>query len=110
MSGSLFKSTLHRVRLPSPIPAKGVPERYSIAYFNQPDPDTILKSVVETTAISESKLTAFFVGTSRTDFFCRFFFTSVDIERMKRKGVKPGVSITASEHLNARLAATYNLA
>lgn len=28
---------------------------------------------------------------------------------MERKGVKPGTEITADEHLQARLASTYNL-
>ncbi|GAA5971060.1 hypothetical protein JCM11641_004128 [Rhodosporidiobolus odoratus] len=83
-SGANFKSTLHRVILPSPIPPEGIPERFSIAWFNQPTPTASLKTVVPVSSISE-----------------------YDLERMQRKGVAPGADITAVEHLHARLAATY---
>ncbi|GJN91128.1 hypothetical protein Rhopal_004146-T1 [Rhodotorula paludigena] len=83
-SGAEFKSTLHRVRLPSPIPAEGIPARYSIAWFNQPDGDASLKTVVPVSSISAR-----------------------DLERMERKGVTPGTEVTSDEHLQARLASTY---
>ncbi|GAA5911896.1 hypothetical protein JCM5296_006638 [Sporobolomyces johnsonii] len=86
-SGARFKSTLHRVVLPFPIPPAGIPERFSIAYFNQPSPQASLKTVVPVSSISEN-----------------------DLARMERKGVKPGADITANEHLQARLASTYKLA
>ncbi|POY75606.1 hypothetical protein BMF94_1228 [Rhodotorula taiwanensis] len=85
-SGARLKSTLHRVVLPTPLPADGVPERFSIAWFNQPTPDASLRTCVDVTSISEN-----------------------DLARMERKGVKPGSEITADEHLQARLASTYNL-
>ncbi|GAA6032643.1 hypothetical protein JCM8097_004858 [Rhodosporidiobolus ruineniae] len=83
-SGARFKSTLHRVRLPSPIPPEGIPERYSMAWFNQPKPYASLKTVVPVSSISEH-----------------------DLARMERKGVSPGADITANEHLQARLSSTY---
>ncbi|GAA6060036.1 hypothetical protein JCM10212_001033 [Sporobolomyces blumeae] len=85
-SGARFKSTLHRVVLPTPRPSEGIPERFSIAYFNQPSGDASLKTVVPVSTISQN-----------------------DLARMERKGVKPGTEITAGEHLQARLASTYNL-
>lgn len=42
-SGAVFKSTLHRVVLPTPLPANGIPERYSMAWFNQPSPEAVFK-------------------------------------------------------------------
>ncbi|GAA6003010.1 hypothetical protein JCM10207_001943 [Rhodosporidiobolus poonsookiae] len=86
-SGANFKSTLHRVILPAPIPAEGIPERFSIAWFNQPNPSASLKTVVPVSSISEH-----------------------DIARMERKGVTPGTDVTANEHLQARLASTYKQA
>ncbi|KAM0753434.1 Clavaminate synthase-like protein [Meredithblackwellia eburnea MCA 4105] len=83
-SGAHLKSTLHRVWLPQPIPPEGVPERFSMAWFNQPSPDAVFKCVVPTSDISQN-----------------------DLERMKKKGATPGVEITSQEHLMARLAATY---
>ncbi|ORY87409.1 hypothetical protein BCR35DRAFT_289460 [Leucosporidium creatinivorum] len=83
-SGAIFKSTLHRVVLPTPLPAEGIPERFSMAWFNQPKPSASLLTVVPTSQITEH-----------------------DLARMERKGAKPGVDITASEHLLARLASTY---
>ncbi|KAK4051331.1 hypothetical protein OIV83_002815 [Microbotryomycetes sp. JL201] len=85
-SGAKFKSTLHRVRLPTPLPQQGIPERFSIAWFNQPAPQASLKTVVPTSQITEH-----------------------DMQRMERKGVKAGTELTASEHLQARLASTYKL-
>ncbi|KAK4704461.1 hypothetical protein P7C70_g1749, partial [Phenoliferia sp. Uapishka_3] len=85
-SGAVFKSTLHRVRLPTPIPEAGIPERFSIAWFNQPSPEAVFRCVVKTSDISEN-----------------------DLERMKRKGATPGVEITSDDHLQARLKATYQL-
>ncbi|GAA5833785.1 hypothetical protein JCM5353_003315 [Sporobolomyces roseus] len=85
-TGANFKSTLHRVVLPTPIPAQGIPERFSIAYFNQPSPQASLKTVVPVSSISQN-----------------------DLARMERKGVKPGTDLTANEHLFARLASTYKL-
>ncbi|BGP16940.1 hypothetical protein JCM10213_007386 [Rhodosporidiobolus nylandii] len=86
-SGARLKSTLHRVVLPSPIPPEGIPERFSIAWFNQPRPSASLKTVVPVSSISE-----------------------LDLARMERKGVSPGVEVTANEHLQARLASTYKQA
>ncbi|KAL8283279.1 hypothetical protein RQP46_005689 [Phenoliferia psychrophenolica] len=83
-SGALLKSTLHRVRLPTPIPAEGIPERFSMAWFNQPSPEAVFKCVVKTSDISEN-----------------------DLARMIRKGATPGVEITSNDHLQARLRATY---
>lgn len=40
--------------LPTPIPAEGIPERFSIAWFNQPTPTASLKTCVDVTSISES--------------------------------------------------------
>lgn len=54
-SGAIFKSTLHRVVLPTPLPAEGIPERYSMAWFNQPKPSASLKTVVPTSQITERK-------------------------------------------------------
>ncbi|KAM0789297.1 hypothetical protein ACM66B_000137 [Microbotryomycetes sp. NB124-2] len=85
-SGATFKSTLHRVRLPTPLPPQGIPERFSIAWFNQPAPAASLKTVVPTSQITEH-----------------------DLQRMERKGIKAGTELTASEHLQARLASTYKL-
>ncbi|KAK4057251.1 hypothetical protein OIO90_001748 [Microbotryomycetes sp. JL221] len=85
-SGATFKSTLHRVRLPTPLPKEGIPERFSIAWFNQPAPNASLKTVVPTSSITEH-----------------------DLQRMERKGVKAGTELTASQHLEARLASTYKL-
>jgi len=85
-SGANFKSTLHRVVLPTPLPADGVPERFSIAWFNQPSPTASLKTCVPVSSISPE-----------------------DRERMARKGVEPGKEVTADEHLQARLASTYKL-
>ncbi|GAA5934723.1 isopenicillin N synthase family dioxygenase [Sporobolomyces koalae] len=83
-TGAHYKSTLHRVVLPTPLPAEGIPERFSIAYFNQPSPNASLKTVVPVSSISED-----------------------DLQRMERKGVRPGTELTANEHLMARLASTY---
>ncbi|GAA5910475.1 isopenicillin N synthase family dioxygenase [Sporobolomyces salmoneus] len=85
-TGAKYKSTLHRVVLPIPLPAEGIPERFSIAYFNQPSPQASLKTVVPVSSISAN-----------------------DLARMERKGVKPGTELTANEHLKARLASTYKL-
>ncbi|GAA5967106.1 hypothetical protein JCM8115_000925 [Rhodotorula mucilaginosa] len=85
-SGARFKSTLHRVVLPTPVPAEGIAERFSIAWFNQPTPTASLKTCVDVTSISEN-----------------------DLARMNRKGVKPGTDLTADEHLQARLSSTYGL-
>lgn len=54
-SGARFKSTLHRVVLPTPVPAEGYPERYSIAWFNQPTPSASLLTVVPVSDITESE-------------------------------------------------------
>ncbi|GAA5896338.1 hypothetical protein JCM6882_000988 [Rhodosporidiobolus microsporus] len=86
-SGANFKSTLHRVILPTPIPSEGIPERFSIAWFNQPNPSASLKTVVPVSSISP-----------------------LDLARMERKGVSPGADITANEHLQARLSSTYKQA
>ncbi|GAA6048425.1 hypothetical protein JCM3770_003752 [Rhodotorula araucariae] len=86
-SGANFKSTLHRVVLPTPLPSTGIPERFSIAYFNQPTPSASLKTCVPVSSISAE-----------------------DRERMARKGVEPGKDVTAEQHLQARLASTYKLA
>ncbi|GAA5854049.1 hypothetical protein JCM8547_008206 [Rhodosporidiobolus lusitaniae] len=86
-SGANFKSTLHRVILPTPIPPEGISERFSIAWFNQPSTSASLKTVVPVSSISE-----------------------LDIARMERKGVTPGTEVTANEHLQARLASTYKQA
>ncbi|GAA5871292.1 hypothetical protein JCM16303_000707 [Sporobolomyces ruberrimus] len=86
-TGAKYKSTLHRVRLPTPLPAEGMPERFSMAYFNQPSPNASLKTVVPVSSISDN-----------------------DLARMERKGVTPGTDLTANEHLLARLASTYKLA
>lgn len=69
-TGAQMKSTLHRVRLPDVIPFEGIPERCkphcvnllkpilidsgtdSIAYFSQPNPDAMLKSVLPSADIS----------------------------------------------------------
>ncbi|GAA5900159.1 hypothetical protein JCM8208_002034 [Rhodotorula glutinis] len=85
-SGANFKSTLHRVVLPTPLPATGVPERFSIAWFNQPSPTASLRTCVPVSSISPE-----------------------DRERMARKGVEPGRDVTADEHLQARLKSTYKL-
>ncbi|BGP32775.1 hypothetical protein JCM10296v2_004559 [Rhodotorula toruloides] len=85
-SGARFKSTLHRVVLPSPIPPAGVPERFSMAWFFQPTSSASLKTCVDVTSISE-----------------------YDLERMEKKGVKPGADITAGQHLQARLDSVYKL-
>ncbi|GAA5826535.1 hypothetical protein JCM11251_002414 [Rhodosporidiobolus azoricus] len=86
-SGAIFKSTLHRVILPTPIPPQGIAERFSIAWFNQPKPSASLKTVVPVSSISPE-----------------------DLARMERKGVSPGTEVTANEHLQARLASTYKQA
>ena len=39
----MFKSTLHRVRLPTPIPADGIPDRFSMVWSNKPAPEAIFK-------------------------------------------------------------------
>lgn len=83
-SGAIFKSTLHRVVLPTPLPAEGIPERFSMAWFNQPTPSASLKTVVPTSQITEH-----------------------DYARMERKGVAPGKDVTAAQHLQARLDSTY---
>ncbi|GAA5952856.1 hypothetical protein JCM3765_002987 [Sporobolomyces pararoseus] len=85
-TGANYKSTLHRVILPTPLPAEGIPERFSIAYFNQPSPEASLKTVVPVSSVSAN-----------------------DLARMERKGVKCGTDLTASSHLRARLASTYKL-
>ncbi|GAA6017238.1 hypothetical protein JCM11491_001864 [Sporobolomyces phaffii] len=85
-TGARYKSTLHRVILPTPLPAEGIPERFSIAYFNQPSPEASLRTVVPVTSISSN-----------------------DLDRMARKGVTPGTELTANQHLQARLASTYKL-
>lgn len=76
-TGANYKSTLHRVSfvlhslssfsrrltlrlesqviLPTPLPAEGIPERFSIAYFNQPSPEASLKTVVPVSSVSASE-------------------------------------------------------
>lgn len=85
-SGAQYKSTMHRVQLPEIVPPEGIPARYSIAFFNQPIPTTSLKTLVPVSSISD-----------------------IDLERMERKGVKPGTEISAGAHLQARLDATYKM-
>jgi hypothetical protein len=75
-----------------------------MAWFNQPKSDASLMTVVPTSQITEreSSLLASWKLSELT-----FFRSTDDLARMERKGAKPGVDITASEHLQARLASTY---
>lgn len=74
----------------------------SIAYFCQPDEDAKVKSVVPLSDITDGEHTNTVL--SRQELTQAF---PVDLERMKRKGVKPGVEVTAGEHLKMRLDSTY---
>jgi isopenicillin N synthase-like dioxygenase len=91
-SAARFRSTLHRVRNGAPMEGEeedskkraAVDERYSMAFFCHPRPDTAVKALVERSSQ----------------------VSDIDVERMERKGVKLGVELTAHQHLMARLGAT----
>jgi len=80
-TGCQLKSTIHRVVEP---PDGTKTERLSIAYFNQPMPNAVLKCLLATSSLSDG-----------------------DMFRLQRKGITPGSILTADEHLQMRLSATY---
>lgn len=77
-TGGLLKSTIHRVRFPKESQESGT-DRYSIVFFSHPNDATLLKPV-----------------------------PSALIRGLKNRGAnKDIIPITAKQHLNRRLAATY---
>lgn len=92
------------------MPAEGIPERFSIAWFNQPTPTASLKTCVDVTSISESASSPHKAHSLRASSFTMLnHYLADDLARMNRKGVKPGTDLTADEHLQARLSSTYSL-
>lgn len=77
-TGGLLKSTIHRVKFPPKVQETGQ-DRYSIVFFSHPNDATLLEPV-----------------------------PSEKVKNIKNRGAnKDGVHITAKEHLDKRLAATY---
>ncbi|KAH8922768.1 Clavaminate synthase-like protein [Atractiella rhizophila] len=86
-TGGKFKSTLHRVTAgPNGGDGAGA-ERWSIAFFDQPDKEVPLVVGDGTVGVNE--------------------IDEAEKKRLEAKGVKLGERITAGEHLERRLNATY---
>jgi len=77
-TGGRFRSTLHRVEKP-----QDGGERWSIAFFDQPDDEAVVEKCVE--------------GEMEPDY----------VAHLERKGVKIGEKITSGDYLQRRLKATY---
>ncbi|GAA94312.1 hypothetical protein E5Q_00961 [Mixia osmundae IAM 14324] len=80
------KSTIHRVLVPQDSPGL---DRYSIAWFHQPDDKAILKNVMQSSTSGLRKPSL------------------AELSRMEAKGVAPGEVLTAKEHLWRRLGSTH---
>lgn len=77
-TAGILKSTIHRVRFPPKVQESGQ-SRYSIVFFSHPNDETLLEPV-----------------------------PSAMVRRIKDRGANSAeLAITAREHLNKRLAATY---
>lgn len=80
-TGGLLKSTIHRVKFPAKVQETGQ-DRYSIVFFSHPNDDTLLEPV-------PSKI----------------------VREIKNRGANSATTyLTAKEHLDKRLAATYGWA
>ena len=106
---------LPQVVLPTPLPPTGVPERFSIAWFNQPSPSASLRTCVPVSSISPGACSPpltplLFSWVMRQQLTSLDVTRAEDRERMARKGVEPGKDVTADAHLEARLKSTYKLA
>lgn len=83
-SSCAYKSTLHRV-VSAPYQEGGPNhDRWSMAYFLQPDASAVLQPVLPVQDVTPS-----------------------DMKRLERKGVKFGTSLTSLQHLQMRLNSTY---
>ncbi|PWN51870.1 Clavaminate synthase-like protein [Violaceomyces palustris] len=92
----LFQSTQHRVALPRTEAESA--SRFSVAYFCQPDEDTVLEPLEIAPSILE-KVPESIKWKQSVGYF---------EERMESKGVKRGTSkLTGGSHLRARLNATH---